>query len=92
MILDRGVDLWAEQRGFKVEDELKSNYVPAVLASIDSLKEQGHVEGSDWGAYHDWVMLFVEAIRNGESLQTNMRFEFSTQKNAVTYAKHKLRS
>lgn len=91
LILDRGADLWAEQRGFKVKDELQSDYIPAVLASIDSLKEQGHEEGSDWEAYHDWVMLFVKAIRNGESLQTNMRFEFSTQKNAVTYAKHKLR-
>ena len=91
LVLDLGADNWASGRGFKVEDGLKNDFLPRALKSVELLKESGYVESFDWEDYYGSLAKLARAVTTGEQVQVSFSSEFATQRNAVAYAKWKLR-
>jgi hypothetical protein len=91
LVLDLGADNWASSRGFKVEEGLKNDFLPRALENVDLLKESGYVESFDWESYYSSLAKLANAVTTGEPVQVNFSSEFATQRNAIEYAKWKLR-
>jgi len=70
---------------------LRNDFVPGALESVELLKESGYVESFNWEEYYDSLAKLARALTTGEHVKVSFSSEFATQRNAVEYAKWKLR-
>jgi hypothetical protein len=85
-------DRWAVQRGFKVEEGLKTDALPRALSDAKS-KETGEQESVNWATYYSTLEYWANIVESGELVQgpIGLPTEVETQIRAVAYANARLR-